>query len=302
MSGSVNNTHADNGTHFYNYDFEVSQHTLSDYAPLTCTIAAQTVNIGDGALPTTVSISVDNTPGITINSVRHVRGLYKDDYSQGNRRYNLSVPLSSNYGINSPKSEWVIEVKYSPKDARITNMKLEFSYNDDLWNVTGAQPFTEIGTENGTLQARINMTSMAGIQPQGTSLASMLVTLKGNLKGKTAILTSNTKPVEFPDSPKSNAFQPLFEIRDVSSLPETRRYNPREDNEGDGWGRPDILAWLTTGAGNARPQFNDISGQNGWQEWNPDQEAMMSMGDTRATSGSMWTPVLGWKTARSRPQ
>jgi len=268
-NGSVNNTHADNGSHFYNKDIDISAFTKS--GPINCTLSAKTVNIGDGVMPTTVSISLGDAAGITINSARYVSGLFQDTH--GKKYFNISIPLSGHYGIKTSYWKWIIEVKYSPKDAEIGKMKLELLYNNSVHAVTDDQIFIPVGIDEGTLQATIDMPALS-LTPAGHVPASLQVTLEGNLKGNPARLTSNKVPVQFPGSLANESFRPLFEIRDVAPfLPPERRYGApatdiRQDDEGgDGWGRGDMLAWLDTGQGGTLGlKFNDISGQNAWQE------------------------------------
>ncbi len=267
-NGSVNNTHADNGTHYYNKDIDVSHFTQS--GPINCTLSAKTVNIGDGALATTVGISLDNAAGITVNSVRYVSGLFQDTH--GKKYFNVSIPRSGAYGKKTSNWKWIIEVKYSPRDAEIKNMKLELLYGNAVHSVTDSQVFVPVGVDNGTLQATIDMPALS-IAPAGHVPASLQVTLKGNLKGKTASLTSSKVPVQFQGSLANESFLPLFEIRDVASFPAARRYGApdndlRQDSVGgDGWGRGDLLAWLNTGQGGTLGlRFNDLSGQNAWQK------------------------------------
>ncbi|MBE0603081.1 MAG: carboxypeptidase regulatory-like domain-containing protein [Deltaproteobacteria bacterium] len=294
-SGSVNNTHADNGTHHYNKDIDVSAFTKS--GPINCTISAKTVNIGDGVLPTTVSVSLGDAAGITINSARHVSGLFQDTH--GKKYFNISIPLSGHYGIETEYWKWTIEVKYSPKDAEIKKMKLELLYNNSVHAVTDNQIFVPVGVDEGTLQATIDMPALS-ITPAGHVPASLQVTLKGNLKGKTESLTSNKVPAQFLGSLANESFLPLFEIRDVAPfLPSERRYGApatdiRQDDEGgDGWGRGDMLAWLETGQGGTLGlKFNDISGQNAWQEVSGGK--WKSMGVHMAHKGGYDTDARYW--------
>ncbi len=295
-NGSVNNTHADNGAHFYDKDIDVSNFTRS--GPIHCTISAKTVNIGDGALPTTVSVSLDNAAGITVNSARHVSGLFQDTH--GKKYFNISIPLSGHYGVKTSYWKWIIEVKYSPKDAEIRKMKLELLYNNAVRTITENQAFIPVGTDDGTLQATIDMPALP-LTPAGHLPASLQVTLEGNLKGKTASLISNKVPVQFPGSLANESFMPLFEIRDLAPfLLSGRRYgvpetDPRQDDVGgDGWGRGDLLAWLDTGQGGTLGlQFNDLSGQNAWQK--PTSGGRWkSMGVHMAHKGGYDTDVRYW--------
>jgi hypothetical protein len=71
----------------------------------------------------------------------------------------------------------------------------------------------------------------------------------------------------FPGAPHKVNIQPLFEVRNLFGVPEGRRYESRNDDVGgDGWGRPDMLYWLTSGVGGSVGfLFDDISGEHAWQ-------------------------------------
>lgn len=298
--GAVNNTHADAGSHSWEWDVDLS--ALTRTAPVTCTIGAQTVNIGDGGYPTTVSVSLAESTGITIKSVSHVSGLWKDPRANC---YSLGIPITGNYGIHRP---FTVEVRYSPKDAVITRMATELQYGGERWNVDADQKFTPVGTDNGTVSAVITMPPVPVVPAEsGVPKASLLVTLEGTLKGQTVKRVSNASPLRFSDAAVSDAFHPLFEIRDLVTLPASRRYHsdslqPRNDDSGgDGWGRADMLSWLTSGTGGSswmNLRFNDISGENAWQKYVPgsgnNRGGMLSMGVHRAHKGGYDTDARYW--------
>jgi hypothetical protein len=91
------------------------------------------------------------------------------------------------------------------------------------------------------------------------------VTVTGKIGG----VESVSLPKTLMFSNQKELFQPLFEIRNLYAIADSRRFgdlpDPRQDAlGGDGWGRPDMLAWLTSGPGAIFP-FNDISGEHAWQ-------------------------------------
>ena len=259
QSGLVNMTHSSRGTRVYEKDNDVSQYTKNN--PIDCVIGGSTVNIGDGALPTTVTITLSTVSGLTINKVSHEGGLFRDDSLGGNLLYNMGVPLAS--GTKYGGALFKIQVEYEPKDAEIEKMKLELYYDGKTFLINDNQAFTP--KQKGLLLADVSFPQGLSLQPKENLLASLFVTLSGKVKGVSD--TSEPKAMQFLD--KKDSFTPLFEIRNVFSVPDSRRYSTdRADAKGgDGWGRTDMLNWLNTGTGNVLV-YNDLSGEHAWQDAN----------------------------------
>ncbi len=285
----MNNSHRTKGSVDFDKDIDVSLYTTN--ADLYCGLSAQTVNIGDGALPTTVSLSIASSQGITINNATHVTGLYRDDSGKsGNQHYNMSLPLATgrpNYGGGH---EWILEVEYRPVDAEITSVKAEILYKNTAYTIYSLAP-SSIDKKKGIAQAKIRILEPLSIPTPAdeNAYANVLVTLYGTINGMNEI--SKPKTMEFPGARHKVDIQPLFEIRNLFIVPDNRRYESRNDGMGgDGWGRPDMLHWLTGGSGGSLGfLFNDISGEHAWQDANG-----TSMGIHQTHKGGYDVDVRYW--------
>jgi hypothetical protein len=256
-SGLVNSSHSATGTRIYEDLVDVSNQAAT--GNLVCKIRASTVNIGDGAYPTSVTISVEEKAGIAIRKAYHKSGLFPDrEPDLGNGRFNIGVPLASGLtpGVRRP---WILGVDYGPKDADIKSMKVELQYNGAKYVIGDIQDVQN--ESNGFVMATLTLTEGVPLTPAGNQLANILVTLTGEVKGVS--YTSQPKAMLF--SNKQDSVQPLFEINSLYTIPASRRFGERNLAEGsDGWGRVDMLTWLTSASWNTLP-FNDISGEHAWQ-------------------------------------
>jgi hypothetical protein len=285
-NGQVNDTHRTKGSLDFDKEIDVSLETKNGDSE--CVLSAQTVNIGDGALPTTVRLEIASSQGITINNAIHVSGLYMDD--NGNRHYNMSLPLETgrpNYGGGH---EWTLEVEYKPIDAEITSVKAEILYNTKTYTIYSLAP-SSIDKEKGKAQAKIRILEplLIPAPANDNAYANVLVTLYGTVNGIKEI--SKPKTMKFPGALHIVDIRPLFEIRNLFGVPEGRRYEDRNDDVGgDGWGRTDMLYWLTSGTGGSLGfLFNDISGEHAWQGANG-----RSMGIHKTHKGGYDVDIRYW--------
>jgi hypothetical protein len=264
QSGLVNTTHSTTGTRVYEKDFDASPFTKN--SPIDCAIGGSTANIGDGALPTTVAITLSTVSGLTINQVSHQGGLFPDNSHGGNQLYSMGVPLSFP-GPMYGGAPFKIQVQYEPKDAEIEKMKIELSYDGKTFVVSEYGSFTPMA--KGLLVADITFPQGLDLEPKEGLLASLLVSLSGKVKGVSD--TSKPKAMQFLD--KKDSFTPLFEVRNAINAPGSKRYSDdRADSRGgDGWARADMLNWVNTGTGRILV-YNDISGEHAWQ--NADGKAL----------------------------
>ena len=258
QSGLVNTTHSATGTRVYEKDNDVSQYTKNN--PIDCVIGGSTVNIGDGAYPTMVTITLSTVSGLTINKVSHEAGLFQDNSLGGNHLYNMGVPLSSP-GPMYGGAPFKIQLQYEPKDATIEKMKIELYYDGKTFLVTEYQAFSL--KAKGLLEADVSFPQGVALQPKEGLLANLFVTLAGKVKGVSD--TSQPKAMQFPDT--KDSFTPIFEVRNAINAPETKRYGSdhADSKGGDGWARADMLNWVNNGTGNIL-LYNDISGEHAWQD------------------------------------
>lgn len=261
--GLVNKTHSATGTRLYDYPVDLSAAAATK--PVTCKIGASTTNIGDGALPTRVTISLEGEAGLTVKKVYHKSGLFHDRLApRGNGRYNLSIPLTPGTAPGV-RREWIMGVDYEPKNADIKKVKLDLQYNGSTYTINNAQPFIKIS--DGLLKVPVTLVQGLPVTPSGNLLASVSVTLTGEVGGTS--YTSLPKTMKLDRL--QDTFQPLFEILNSYTIDATsRRFGEQLEDlavGSDGWGRMDMLVWLTSGAGALIP-FNDISGEHAWQDSN----------------------------------
>ncbi|UTH75685.1 carbohydrate-binding protein [Chromobacterium sp. IIBBL 290-4] len=252
QAGQVNNTHSHTGELTYSHGITLDPKRTS---PIQCRIGASTVNIGDSSLPTSVDIQILGAV-FSIEKFEYKNGLWLDDSNGGNKNYNISLPtkMGQPFGVNRP---WEMDITFSPINVDIRKVALYLSYQNKQSLLTENAPFSLL--RPGLIRVKYAITDPLLLNP-APGLAQLQATLFTEKDGVTQ--SSQLQPMTFPLT-KKDTFQPLFEIRNVSNMPENRRYGSRDDaTGGDGWLRNDMLAILNS---TTLPLLGDISGQHAWQ-------------------------------------
>ncbi|WP_139166890.1 hypothetical protein [Chromobacterium sphagni] len=254
QAGQVNNSHSNRTVRQFSHNLSLDPKRT---APALCRIGAAAVNIGDSIVTTSVHVQIQGER-FSIDKFEYKNGLWLDDSRGGNQHYNMSLPtqLGPQFGIKRP---WAMEITYSPADTPIRKVGLDLRYDGKRLPLTKDASFSL--SRPGLLKVSYAATQPLPLQPVA------------GLAQREAVLYSDTDGVEHSTQPQAmafpltrkDAFQPLFEIRNVLNLPENRRYGPRDDaTGGDGWLRNDMLNLL--GAPPILPLLGDISGEHGWQD------------------------------------
>ncbi|WP_139167193.1 hypothetical protein [Chromobacterium sphagni] len=254
QAGQVNNSHSNRTVRQFSHNLSLDPKRT---APALCRIGAAAVNIGDSIVTTSVHVQIQGER-FSIDKFEYKNGLWLDDSRGGNQHYNMSLPtqLGPQFGIKRP---WAMEITYSPADTPIRKVGLDLRYDGKRLPLTKDASFSL--SRPGLLKV-----SYAATQPLPLQPVAGLAQLEAVLYSDTDGVEHSTQPqaMAFPLTRK-DAFQPLFEIRNVLNLPENRRYGPRDDaTGGDGWLRNDMLNLL--GAPPILPLLGDISGEHGWQD------------------------------------
>lgn len=254
QAGQVNDSHTNAAERQFSHNLSLDPKRAT---PALCRIGASAVNIGDSMVSTNVHVQIQGEL-FSIDKVEYKNGLWRDDSRGGNQLYNVSLPtqLGQQFGIKRP---WNMEIAYSPADTPVHKVGLDLLYDGKRVPLTKNASFSQ--TRPGLLKV-----SYAAPQPLPLQPVYGLAQLEATLYTEKDGVENSTLPqaMIFPLTRK-DSFQLLFEIRNVFSMPESRRYGPRDDaTGGDGWLRNDMLNLLRTPP--MLPLLGDISGEHGWQD------------------------------------
>lgn len=246
-SGHVNLSH--NTTDTVTFDRVVTIPSGTG-ANVRCRLGAYVTNVGDGRLPTTVTVRIiDLGTTISLTDARMTEGLFEGKTGL----YYIGLPL----GPEGTRRPITMRLSYAPVDASIEQALIRVSYNganlvlDPISSLTDAGP----GLKEITFALPL-FSATPGTNERATIEARLTGTVNG-VAGE-----SDSKTMTLPGNRPSQLI-PVFEVRhrygDIFE-----RYLSRDDEQGgDGWSHVRMLRWLR-GPGYML-KFGDVSGEHCWQ-------------------------------------